>query len=136
MNPKILERAGLTFLAVILFCFGFYLGIKYTPVDSNSTNKKSNSDSLSLNPKPGEDNLTSANKIVGKDGLNEIKEISWIKTGQEPICPQTHPIKGRLTNGQKLYYLPENKSASRVKPDICFTNEQYAKDIAGFIRKF
>ncbi len=132
MNSKILERAGLTFLAVVLFCFGFYLGIKYEPVDSNSTKNQGKSISSNLDNQPSSSAPSANNKIVGK----EVSEVSWVKTGAEPVCPESHPIKGRLTDGQKLYYLPENKTASRVKPDICFLNEEYAKNTAGFIRKY
>jgi hypothetical protein len=127
MNNKLLEKVGFIFLAIILFGFGFYLGQKYKPTDSktsniaNSDNKKTDNNSPNL-----------PETLIGK----EIPEIFWIKTGSEPVCPENYPIKGRLTDGQKLYYLPETKSASRVKPDVCFLNEEYAKNKAGFIRKF
>jgi len=127
MNIKLLEKAGFVFLAIILFSFRFYLGQKYKPTDS----KPSNIANLESN-KTGSKSLNPPETLLGK----EVPEIFWIKTGQEPVCPENYPIKGRLTDGQKLYYLPETKSASRVKPDICFLNEEYAKNKAGFIRKF
>ena len=129
MNTKLLEKVGLIFLAVILFAFGFYLGLKYKPAETKTvTNGLSNLKSSETNPeKPYQ-----SNNLSGKD----VPEIFWIKSGAEPICPEKYPIKGKLTDGQKSYYLPENKSAGRVKPDICFLNEEYAKNTAGFIRKF
>lgn len=130
MNPKILEKVGLIFLAVVLFSFGFYLGFKYKPSDTktasnqNQANSLQNQDKTNISP--------NQSQVIGKD----VPEIFWIKTGSEPVCPTDYPIKGKFADGQKNYYLPENKSAARVKPDICFLNETYAKDKAGFVRKF
>lgn len=127
MNNKLLEKVGFVFLAIILFGFGFYLGQKYKPAYSKTSNIANSETNKTDNKSP---NIPDT--LIGK----EIPEIFWIKTGSEPVCPENYPIKGRLTDGQKLYYLPETKSAGRVKPDICFLNEEYAKNKAGFIRKF
>jgi hypothetical protein len=35
-----------------------------------------------------------------------------------------------------LYYTKENKSYDRVKPNLCFKNEGFAKDVAGFVKKY
>jgi hypothetical protein len=35
-----------------------------------------------------------------------------------------------------LYYTKTYKSYEKTKPDICFASEEFARDIAGFIKKF
>lgn len=66
----------------------------------------------------------------------EVPGVYWIKPNQEPICPETHPIKGTFTTTQGYFYLPDHKNYKLVKADICFVNEEFARDVAGFIRKF
>jgi len=67
----------------------------------------------------------------------EVEGVFWILPGQEPICPDTHPIKGALqSSGVSYFYAPDSKMYKRVMADICFTTQEFARDVAGFVKKF
>ncbi len=77
--------------------------------------------------------------LVSSEELKSLKSpeaVVWIKVGDEPTCPQTHRIKGKFDNTVNVYYTLDNKSYNRVIPHICFSSEEFARDTAGFIKKF
>ena len=118
---------GIIFLAVIVFASGFYFGFK-TQQNSNNTDNL-NLESTKLSNTSGK--MENSN-VISK----EVEAIFWIKPSQEPVCPNTHPIKGTFGVSVANYYTPDSKNYKRINPDICFTNETYARDQAGFIKKF
>ena len=116
---------------VTFILVGFYFGYKnaeakFTNPELISNNKLNTTDSSSTN-------------LAVIDPENDIEintNVVWIKINQEPTCPPTHPIKGKFTNSANIYYTKDNNFYNRVVPHICFSTEEYAKEIAGFIKKF
>ena len=66
-----------------------------------------------------------------------VSAVFWILPGNQPVCPESHAIKGAFqTSGVSYYYTSDSKQYTRVQPDICFATEEFARDIAGFVKKF
>lgn len=126
------------FLFIVIFIgVGFYFGYKnaeatftnpdfiaeYQSTLSSSDSKKSSSSSNSL-------------EIVIPEDKELESNVVWIQINEEPICPPTHPIKGKFNNSANVYYTKENNFYNRVIPHICFASEEYAREVAGFIKRF
>lgn len=95
------------------------------------------------------DNQATSPEVVAAGGIFETnlesrssipilptEGVSWIKSGQNPVCPSTHPIKGTFQSDGGTFYTKDNKTYDRVKPDICFATLEFARDQAGFVQKF
>jgi hypothetical protein len=124
-SNKWLNIVGLVSVTVVIFIIGFYFGYKNAkaneanitkPVVTTATNDSNNQ-------------LTEL-KAIQVDG------VYWIKTGQDPVCDKNHPIKGTFADNFGNFYTPDNSRYERIKADICFATEEYARDTAGFIKKF
>ncbi len=128
MNTKIsriLNYTGFVFILLAIFGLGFWFGTKYIQTQENESKIIVETTTTS----------SSINNI--KDiKTTENPEIFWIKVGQQPVCPETHPIKGKFSTDSGIYYLTENKNYDRVKPHICFKTEEFTRDVAGFVKKY
>lgn len=131
-NSNILNYLSYGVLVMLIFLTGFYFGYK----NRDSRISKDFSEQIVI-----QTNISSeSNKIEGViQGVSEVKNpegVFWIKLGEEPICPKSHPIKGKYKDSSKVFYMPDNKSYTRVKPDLCFATEDFAIKQAGFINQF
>jgi hypothetical protein len=120
---KILNVSSIVFLVSIIFGLGFYLGYK----NSQSQIKSNPTVTLFTNTS----SLSSSLESYVKDS-----NVFWIKPGEIPACPQTHLVKGRVDNNANIYYTIDSKSYNRVVPDLCFSTEEFARDVSGFIKKY
>jgi hypothetical protein len=77
-----------------------------------------------------------ANEEVQKLEAKVVDGVQFIKANQPKTCDQDHPIKGTFNNDGGNFYNKVNKQYDRIKPDICFVNEDFAQNIVGFIKKF
>jgi len=135
-NVTLYTTITLLFTGIVFFGVGFFFGYK-TKVNTVSTlelassnNSNASLSSLAIPVTTTSSQATAVNPISGAD-------VFWIKVGTNPVCPETHPIKGKFdTSTAKFYYTTENRSYDRVRPDICFTTEAFAKETAGFVKKF
>ncbi len=117
----VLHYLGISLLVCVVFGAGFYFGYK------NSESKSIIVASVN----------TDRGKIVEPLKAREVDGVFWIQPGKEPACPENAPIKGKFgTDGLNQYYLPENKNYNKIKTSICFATEEFARDKAGFIKKF
>ena len=66
----------------------------------------------------------------------EVPGVYWIPIGEAPICPETHPIKGKLGSDAPVFYTKANDWYDRIKPQLCFASEEYARNEAGFLQKY
>ena len=117
----ILHYLGISMLVFIVFASGFYFGYK-------------NSESKNIL-------ITTTNTDRGKSSeplkVKEVEGVFWIQPGKEPVCPENAPVKGKFgTDGLNQYYLPEHKNYNKIRTSICFATEEFARDKAGFIKKF
>lgn len=118
------------FIAIIFFAVGFFFGYK-TKVNNGSTDTATTATSSPAN------SASSISSTASTTLTNTTTDVFWIKVGTNPVCPDTHPIKGKFDSSTaKFYYTTDNKNYDRVRPDICFTTENFAKDTAGFVKKF
>jgi hypothetical protein len=119
---------------VIFISVGFYFG--YKNAEATFTDPEFIANSLKeseIIPNLEQNNLTN---IPLEEDDETKKNVLWVKINEEPTCPPTHPIKGKFTNSANVYYTKENNFYNRVVPHICFSSEEYAREIAGFIKKF
>jgi hypothetical protein len=130
--PKQLkDNLLLILLLVVIFLGGFFLGTKYQGT--------ANSQKLADNRVQG--TLDSVSTLSQQDQLEldintEVDYIYWIDFTKEADCPLTHPVKGKFNSDANVFYTPDNKFYNRVSPDICFTDEEKALELAKFIKKF
>jgi hypothetical protein len=120
-TQKLLLTLGLACLVIVVFGLGFYFGFNYA-------NKQINQ-SIVISNHSAESNTT--NKEV-----KPVEGVFWIKSGEDPICPNTHPIKIKFDSGICFFYTKENKSYSRVKPNLCAVDENFALNEMGCLKKF
>ena len=128
-TKEMLNYLGMIFLGVLLFVGGFYFGYKYNAGKTVSTTSGIVAGVEDI--KKSADSVTNV-QVQAK----EVEGLLWIKAGEEPICPNTHPIKGKVDGTIGYYYNKTNKSYDRVKPIVCFATEEYAEKSAGFVKKF
>ena len=127
LKNKWINYIGVVFLVIIIFVIGFYFGYKNAK-SSASTNQTSSGSFTPIST--AESKPQTEIKAVNVDG------VMWIKAGQDPICPSDHPVKGTFSDNFGNYYTKDNNRYDRIKPDICFATEEFARDTAGFIKKF
>ena len=127
---EILNTLGILLLGVILFGGGFYFGGKTT---SASLNKELKSDQTISS---FTDSITTEPVVEAISKGQEVPGVYWIKVGQAPICPETHPLKGKFDSNVNVYYLPDYPQYDRVKAEICLSDENFASQSAGFIKKY
>jgi hypothetical protein len=116
-------------LALLVGGSGFYFGFKTNFKTNESVNAENNSKTIQ---KPV---VEATNKVVEQIVTKEVLGVQWIKPNQSPTCDKDHPIKGKFSK-TNYYYTKSAKTYDRVSPDICFTTEEFARDTAGFIKKF
>ena len=68
--------------------------------------------------------------------IKEVVGVQWIVPNQQPICDKDHTIKGKFGSNINNFYTKSQKNYDKIVPEICFANEEFAKDKAGFIKKF
>ena len=116
------------FMGVVLlsgfFGLGYYFGSKYTKSSLSPSKPVALADNQQIQ------------QPVSSSSPVPIEEVFWIKPNSDPACPQTHMVKGTFQDNFGYYYTPDSKNYSRSRPDICFKSEAFAKDIAGFIKKY
>lgn len=128
------------FLFIVIFIgVGFYFGYKnaeatFTDSDFIAEYQESLAQDSSKNTS-SKDSDDSLEVIIPEDKELE-SNVVWMQINEEPICPPTHPIKGKFDNAANVYYTKENNFYNRVIPHICFASEEYAREVAGFIKKF
>lgn len=131
---SVLNYLGYFLLAVILFGAGFYFGYKNATANvvakSDSTTKAVDNVAKAITESTQPSSGSNSSPIKPTTG------VFWIKAGQQPVCSNEYPIKGKFDAPASFYYTKESKTYDRVKPDICFATEEVARDVAGFIRKF
>ena len=49
---------------------------------------------------------------------------AWVEPEADGSCPETHPIKAKLSSG--IYHVPGGANYSRTKPDRCYVDEAAA----------
>ena len=118
-------------LSVLMIIVGFYFGFRYN--QSSFESQESSSFQNSTQDSQGD---SGSNLAIDAVDFKKIEEVFWIKLAQEPVCPQTHPIKGKFGSDVNVFYLPDHKSYNRVKPQICFKTKVFAEEEAGFLQKF
>lgn len=116
---------ALTALAIVFLTVGFFFG--YRLRDSQASADKLNT---SLYSKQSDSASSQSVSVIPVEG------VSFIKVNQPPECPTSHSVKGVFDANLGYYYTQSNKSYDRVNPDICFASEEFARDIAGFVKKF
>jgi hypothetical protein len=124
----ILNYLGLFFVMSLIFVSGFYFGYK-SSVANLDNNSQSLTEIKALSESVRQENEQNIN-ILDTEG------VFWIKVGQAPTCPSTHPVIGKFDKNINIYYLPDHQSYNKIKAHICFVNEETARDTAGFVRKF
>lgn len=121
----------LSILMVTLCGFSFFLGYKFQSVQVRTNTQ----DELINKTLQQIQNTSNSSSVSINSQAADIANIVWIEVGQEPVCPPSHPIKGKVDQ-VNYYYTPDNNFYGRVKPSLCFVNETYARDIAKFIKKY
>ncbi len=125
---EILNYIGIFCLFSVFFVSGFYFGYK------SSSSKQSGITATTDEIRAIADKVD--NQEVTKVNVLDTPGVFWIKVGEPPICPQTHPIKGKFDSSVNIYYLQDHQSYDNVKAHICFVDENTAKEQAGFIRRY
>jgi hypothetical protein len=49
---------------------------------------------------------------------------AWVEPEADGSCPETHPIKAKLSSG--IYHVPGGANYGRTKPDRCYVDEAAA----------
>jgi hypothetical protein len=109
------------FIIVMSAGCGYYFGFK-----TSANNKASVPREISIQSSSVQINIIS----------KEVIGVQWIKPNQEPKCDKDHKVKGKFNQQINYYYSPEYKNYERITPEICFSTEDFARDSAGFIKKF
>lgn len=118
---KFINISGYVLILLVIFGLGVFFGYKY-----QESNKKESGTAVIVTS-----SSSSASTVV-----KTVEGVYWIKVGQEPICPKDYTIKGTFDANSGNYYTKENKRYDTIKADICFASEEFARDTAGFVKKF
>jgi hypothetical protein len=113
---KVIQWATYAFYITILFTAGFWMGLKWQTKQPVS---------VIVNEKPSQ-----------PLEVLKVNEVFWIQAGQPPTCPATHPVKAKLGTDSPVFYTPDNARYEKIKPQLCFANEETASNVAGFIKKY
>ena len=128
-----LQTAGYVLLGLILFGGGFYFGAKVTGAKQVEQADYDTAIQQVALTSVVEDAVTNQLPVQAAES---VPGVYWLPVNQPPVCPETHPLKGKFDSSVNVYYTPENKSYDRVKPHLCLSDENYAQNEAGFIKKF
>lgn len=127
-----LNTAGLVLVGVVIFVGGFYFGGK----SAHATIAKEQAQDDAIAGLAQEaisiENENSDNLVQGLS----VPGVFWIKVGEPPVCPDSHPLKGKFDKNVNVYYRQDYPQFDRVKPHICLASEEFASQQAGFIRKY
>ncbi len=123
-SAKLLNILGIGFLVLVIFVTGFWFGYK----NAKASIKEKEEVTISNNPAIKQSSI----EVKALD----VEGAYWIKAGQQPVCPENYSIKGTFSDNSGSYYTKDNPRFDRIKPDICFASEEFARDKAGFIKKF
>jgi hypothetical protein len=123
---------------------GFYFGNKISSNKTEETKKQYITQIAGLDEQISKQKIELEKQIgnnhdsnsTSKNLTKELFGVFWIKVNQEPICPASYTVKGTFKAEGGTYYTADYKSYTRIKPDICFVSEEFARDTAGFIKKF
>lgn len=115
---------GLITFGIIILGIGFYFGYK---VSDNARTQ----DFISLQSKKVEQESKEQTQYIAK----EVPEVYFVAGGGEPECPESHPIKGKLSSTGNIFYAKDHKTYKRVIAEICFNNPEFAKNTAKFTQK-
>jgi hypothetical protein len=131
MLKQLINYFGYGFLALAIFGSGFYFGAK-AQMAKNS--KEQVAAAIEKEKSANDKGLghTDAQNIA----IKEVEGVYWIKLGMEPVCPSEYPVKGKFADTGGVYYTKESKTYSRIKPELCFAAEEFAREKAGFVKKF
>jgi hypothetical protein len=127
-KQQIINTLAILFVCAFMVFIGYYFGYKSAKAQVELTASK---DEIAKIAETVNSPVTNE-KFVAK----EIPGIFWIKTNQEPVCPKEYPIKGTFNSNSGNYVIKSYKNYEKTRPDICFATEEFAKDTAGFIKKF
>ena len=112
---------------LIIFGLGFYFGFRVGGTNNLSQTKTEYSNS----------NMSSSNSATVKIESKEVPGVFFFKINSaDHVCPIDYKVKGTFGTDTGNYYLENNKNYARIKPDICFASEEFARDSAGFIKKY
>lgn len=112
-----LVTLGLIILGTGLFSGGFWLGYKAQ--------------------KPVTPEVKGANVVIEKKVETlSVPGVSWIKAGESPSCPDTHPVKAKFDSYTGYFYTRDHKGYDKIKAMLCFASEDYAENTAGFLKKY
>ena len=122
---KILSTLGYVLVAFVLVFAGYWLGSKNTEARAIKEKEQAVAEVIEQNKtKPPE---VKALEVVG---------VHWLKLNELPQCPSTHPVKGKVNSDGGIYYSTDHKNWGKIKPQLCFANEEYARDKAFFEKKY
>ncbi len=127
-----LHTAGLVLVGVVIFVGGFYFGGK----SAQATIEKDREYDSSIASFAREVSLDSEITTPPAVNVLSLEGVHWIKVGEPPVCPETHPLKGKFDSNVNVYYREDYPQFDNVKPHICLASEQFALEKAGFIRKY
>jgi hypothetical protein len=105
----------------IIFLIGYFFGFNMKSSDlafQNNTSQEFNEPTIELKALP-------------------VPAVKFFLVNEDRICEsEKYPIKGTFSTDQGYFYTKAHKNYDKIKPDICFATEEFAKDSAGFIKKF
>lgn len=108
---------GLVVGGLCLFGVGFFVGTK-------------------IQQSPEQAVLGAQTVVEKKIEVLSVPGVYWIKAGEAPVCPESHPIKGKFDSYTGYFYARDHKGYDKIKPLLCFVSEEYATKEAGFLKKY
>ena len=128
-----LQTAGYVLIGLCLFGGGFYFGGKVTGAKQvEQTDYDTAIQQIALTSVVED----AVHNTIPATAAEPVPGVYWLPVNQPPVCPETHPLKGKFDSAVNVYYTPDNKSYDRVKPHLCLSDEDFAQNEAGFIKKF
>ena len=119
------QKLAYILIFIVVLGIGFYFGYK---LGVTNQNKLSSENSGLVNAEAKEKTVVKSLELVG---------VYFFPLNiREHVCPENYDVKGVFSSDYGYYYTKENKNFTRIKADICFTNEEFARDKAGFIKKY
>jgi uncharacterized protein YxeA len=144
-----LQNLGIIVISVMLLIVGGFFGYKIrdgqilkdqkeSVVQENRSGSKNDNQNQQSRLSDTQESDQANSKNTTQKAINDqiSSQIFWIKPNNPPVCPETHPIKGKVDGNSGLFYTKENKFYARVVPIVCFSSEEYAITVAGFQKKY
>jgi len=66
-----------------------------------------------------------ATKKAAKAAETPPANRAWIAPISDDLCPQSHPVKAKLSS--RIFHLPGGQNYARCRPDRCYETEQAAQ---------